>query len=267
MSRYHATGIHPNTMTLRTAIAPERDAVLGHDLYARLSNAAAVRTFMELHVYAVWDFMSLLKALQARLTSVATPWQPTGDPGVRRLINEIVLVEESDVLASGRCLSHFELYLDAMKQAGARTDGIERFIADVGTAGVIRALAGDGVPEAARRFVSWTWSVVHHSPVHVQAAVFAFGREDLIPSMFEQVEALDHRDGSFGLFLDYLERHIEVDADEHTPAALRMLSVLCGEDPRRWAECTEAVRKSLVQRRRLWDDVSAALDAAAPAAA
>jgi hypothetical protein len=262
MNRYDADGVHPDTLALRAAITPERDTVLGHRLYAQLSEPAAVRTFMESHVYAVWDFMSLLKALQRGLTSVSAPWQPTGDQLVRRLINEIVLIEESDMFDDGRCLSHFELYLDAMREAGASTDGIERFLADVDTMGVPAALAGDAVPESARRFVSWTWSVVEDSPVHVQAAVFAFGREDLIPGMFEQVQALHRRDGNFGLFLDYLERHIEVDADEHTPMALRMLGVLCGSDPVRWAECTTAVRISLAERSRLWDGVSAALAAA-----
>jgi hypothetical protein len=262
MSRYHANDIHPNTGALRAAIAEERDAVLGHSLYSRLSSTEAVRTFMEQHVYAVWDFMSLLKALQGRLTSVELPWRPTGDPGVRRLINEIVLIEESDVFDDGRCLSHFELYLDAMRQAGARTDGIEGFLAEVGVNGVSRALATADIPAASRQFVSWTWSVVNDAPIHVLAAVFAFGREDLIPGMFEQVKLLDGRDGNFGLFLDYLERHIEVDAGEHTPMALRMLSVVCGSDPRRWSECAEAVRLSLEERRRLWDGVAMSLDAA-----
>jgi len=53
---------------------------------------------------------------------------PTGSPRVRRLINEIVLGEESDTTEAGEATSHFELYLEAMKEAGADTLPVERFI-------------------------------------------------------------------------------------------------------------------------------------------
>ena len=260
MNRYLSNETHPNIPMLRDAVSRERDSVVGHQLYSQLNCPAAVRSFMELHVYAVWDFMSLLTALQQRLTCIQVPWRPRGDPGVRRLINEIVLIEESDTLEGGRCSSHFELYLDAMRQAGARTDTVERFLLELERTTVTEALVAAGVPTAARRFVQSTWTVIEGAPVHALAATFAMGREDLIPSMFEQVEVLNRREaGKFSLFLDYLERHIEVDAEEHTPMAFRMLSILCGSDEQRWQDCAAAVRRALRERRALWDAASVAI--------
>lgn len=70
------------------------------------------------HIYAVWDFMSLLKALQRHLTCVDVPWVQVGGSQARRLVNSIVLDEESD-LETGP-VSHYELYLSAMEEIGVR---------------------------------------------------------------------------------------------------------------------------------------------------
>jgi hypothetical protein len=100
-----------------------------HPLYSSLQGPAEVRIFQQHHVYCVWDFMTLLKALQRRLTCVDLPWLPTPDPAARRLVNEIVLGEESDEDGAGGHCSHFELYLGAMRDAGADTEPIETFLA------------------------------------------------------------------------------------------------------------------------------------------
>jgi hypothetical protein len=89
---------------------------------------------MESHVFAVWDFQSLLKAMQQRLTCTTIPWVPTPDPEARRLVNEIVLDEESDELPEGGAASHFELYLEGMRAAGADTGPIDRMIEALRTA-------------------------------------------------------------------------------------------------------------------------------------
>jgi hypothetical protein len=211
---------------------------------------------MEHHVFAVWDFMSLLKTLQRRLTCVQVPWVPSGSTSSRRLINDIVLVEESDELGNG-FISHFELYLDGMRQAGADTSRIDAFIGLLRAGQPVLAAAKEaGVPEPSAEFMAATWELIESAPVHCQAAAFAFGREDLIPSMFDQVATLNAGFGALSTFVDYLRRHIQVDAEEHTPMAMQMLADLCGDDDEKWAQCEETINLALEARTRLWDGIS-----------
>ncbi|MGW3669490.1 DUF3050 domain-containing protein [Streptomyces sp. NPDC005141] len=259
MSRYEWDGTNPAVETLKEAVEPSRQKVLGHPVYHQLNSVDAVVTFMEHHVFAVWDFMSLLKSLQRRLTCVEVPWLPSAATGSRRLINDIVLVEESDELGEG-FISHFELYLDGMRQSGADTTRIDTFLALLRQGRPVPAALDEaGVPRSVTEFVGTTWEFIEHSPVHCQAAAFAFGREDLIPDMFDQVAALNAGHGSLSTFVDYLRRHIQVDAEEHTPMAMQMLADLCGDDAAKWAECQETVDRALAARTVLWNGISDAI--------
>jgi hypothetical protein len=267
MSRYDWGRRHPGVDRLEAQIAPARAGVVGHRLYPALDGIAAIRVFQEHHVFAVWDFMSLLTSLQRSLTCVELPWVPTGPPGSRRLINDIVLVEESDELRGGYA-SHFELYLEGMVQSGADTGPIDAFISLLRQGRpVLRALADAGAPPPAAAFAALTWRLVETAPVHARAAAFAFGREDLIPDMFEQVLDVNERVGGLDAFVDYLARHIEVDGEQHTPMAMQMLADLCGDDEAKWQECARTVNLALAARARLWDGIADAIGRRVPVAA
>ncbi|MFI1580258.1 DUF3050 domain-containing protein [Embleya sp. NPDC020630] len=250
--------------------APVRQRVLRHTVYRELTDLAAIRVFMEHHVFAVWDFMSLLKSLQRRLTCVEVPWVPRGDAEIRRMVNEIVLGEESDTTSLGP-LSHFELYLAAMDGAGADTRPARRFLGLIADGvPVPEAVGACGAPAGAAAFVCRTWQVVAHAPLHCVAASFALGREELIPRMFDHLTTLDDmHDGRLAVFREYLARHIEVDGDDHGPMALRLLAQLCaaGPDPARaWRESAGTVTVSLRARADLWDAVRDAVAAGRAAA-
>ncbi|OLB80361.1 MAG: heme oxygenase [Actinobacteria bacterium 13_2_20CM_2_71_6] len=259
MSRYDWGQRHPGIDRLEKQIDEARSRVVTHPLYANLDTHEAIVTFMEHHVFAVWDFMSLLKSLQRNLTCVELPWVPTGPTGSRRLINDIVLVEESDELQGG-FISHFELYVAGMAESGADTSVINGFI-DLLRHGrpVQDALTEVAVPGPSAEFVNLTWGFIESAPVHSQAAAFAFGREDLIPDMFQQVIAVKERGNKLDTFVDYLARHIEVDGEEHTPMAMQMLADLCGDDEAKWQDCAQTVNLALAARARLWDGILAAI--------
>ena len=264
MPRYDWGQTHPGIERLNAATEAARQRVTSHAIYQSLDTIEAVNTFMEHHVYAVWDFMSLLKSLQRQLTCVELPWVPSGPAGSRRLINDIVLVEESDELGGG-FISHFELYLHGMRQSGADTGGIDALL-DLLRAGtpVREALVSAGVPAPSAEFTRTTWGFIEQAPVHCQAGAFAFGREDLIPDMFDKVIKVSARYGDrLSTFCDYLARHIEVDGEQHTPMAMQMLADLCGDDDTKWQECADTINRALAARARLWDGILAAIESGA----
>ena len=216
------------------------------------------------HVYAVWDFMSLLKSLQRNLTCTNVPWVPVGNAQTRYLINEIVLGEESDVDENGIRTSHFELYLKAMQQAGSDTTAISQLVSNIKEGMTLEeCLEQDGVPEASGAFVKNTFSVIATGNVSLQAAVFTFGREDLIPGMFISFvnELNKSTDNKLSTLKYYLERHIEVDGDHHSHLGFEMTAELCGNDDAKWSAATAAIKDALEHRIKLWNAIADAIKA------
>lgn len=249
---------------LKDFIDPVRRRLIAHPIYQAVQTPSALRIFMAYHVYAVWDFMSLLKALQQSLTCVDVPWVPRGNANTRYLINEIVVGEESDVDEEGRRVSHFELYLRAMKEAGASLEASGRFVGAVSEGVAVRdAIAGLVPQEPVRKFLHFTFDTIFSGEVSRIAAVFTFGREDLIPDLFLPiVQDLSREKPGFETFRYYLERHIEVDGGHHSHLAMEMLEELCGDDDVKWSLAGDAARAALESRIVLWDGVVAAIEEA-----
>ncbi len=241
---------------LNTQLEPLRKQIVAHSLYNNVHSVQDLTVFMQYHVFAVFDFMSLLKALQNMYTQTHVPWTPKGDPKIRRFINEIVLGEESDLDAQGNTMSHFEMYLQAMQQANANTQSIESFIGALNQQkNISEALQIAQAPQAIKDFVNFTFSIINTNEAHKIAAVFTFGREDLIPNMFlSLVKNIQNQVANkLDKFVYYLERHIELDGDEHGPIALQMISELCGDDANKWEDCLQVSKQALLHRKQLWD--------------
>ncbi|MFT5284408.1 MAG: hypothetical protein ACI8TQ_000564 [Planctomycetota bacterium] len=252
-------------LEMELGLEPCRELLRSHRIYDLISGPASVRRFMEAHVFAVWDFQSLLKSLQSFLTCVEVPWVPTADPMSRRLINEIVLSEESDDAPAGGYLSHYELYLQAMEEAEASTASIQEFVRELSRgSSVAAALENPTIPNGVKPFVTKTMSFIASGQAHIVASAFAYGREEAVPIMFaELVETLSTTaPAAWGTFRYYLERHIGLDSDEHGPQAKYLVRRLCGDDPKLWAEALEAARSALDTRIQLWDDLAEQLVAA-----
>lgn len=246
-----------NTDNIYQSIQPQREILLNHPLYGQIKTIDDLKIFLEGHVYAVWDFMSLLKALQIKLTCTSTPWIPIGNPQIRYLINEIVLAEETDVDQAGNRLSHYEMYIDAMTDLGADISLIEGLISELETKDIFEAIDQLSIHQNTKAFLQFTFEVIQKGKPHEIAAAFTFGREDLIPDMFTSI--LRNFQANFpdniGKLIYYFERHIELDGDEHGPMAMKMIDELCGDDQQKWAEVEVISIQALQKRIGLWDGI------------
>jgi hypothetical protein len=246
---------------LQERIAPLREALLHHPIYTEVDSLDRLRQFMQMHVFAVWDFMSLVKRLQNEVTCRSLPWLPPTKAQVARFANEVVLGEESDMGPDGKPASHFELYLSAMDEIGADTAVVRSFVDKLvrGEQWPV-ALKELGVPPGITDFVKGTVQCAIHGSVVEVASYFFFGREDVIPEMFKRLLKLwDHGAVEVPYFAYYLKRHIELDGDSHGPWAREMLMTLAGRDERSWKQATCAAERAITSRIKLWDSVLAQL--------
>ena len=233
-----------------------RSRLISHPLYESLDSKKKLICFMENHVFAVWDFMSLIKSLQKNLTCVNVPWTPNSNNFAGKLVNEIVLAEESDIDLNNNPKSHFELYLDSMQLLGANTKLINSFIEEINlTKSYEQSVKKVNIAVELKEFMDFTFKIINSNKNHVIASVFTFGREDLIPDMFIEIVKKLSKEESIkaDLLIYYLERHIELDADEHGPMALKMIQNLCGNNDEKWKEATDSSLEALEMRIKLWD--------------
>lgn len=239
-------------------IVAKQHVLESHPVFSSIRDIEDLRLFMSWHVFAVWDFMSLLKQLQRKLTTIDLPWVPPGNPLAARLINEIVLGEECDDMPGGGHLSHYEMYLLAMKEIGASTEQIEDFVQRIraGTS-VEAALTAVNADPAIRRFVASTLNTASKGSVHHVLGSFFFGRENVIPAMFRSLLAnwrMDEKDAP--IFVYYLNRHIELDGDSHGPAAWKIINELAGNDPTAIAQIKSSAEEAIAARIGLWDGLA-----------
>lgn len=232
-----------------------------HPVFSAICNIHDLRVFMSWHVFAVWDFMCLVKRLQRELTSTDEVWLPPSIPLASRLINEIVLSEESDEMPGGSYKSHFELYLLAMKEIGADTRQIEHFISLLRQGeSVERALDLAPASYPIHRFVHSTMRTVTDGNVYQVLGSFFFGREHVIPEMFRSLLenwSMDESDAQ--MFVHYLNRHIELDGETHGPAAARIMNDLTQGNEHALRQLEHAAADAIDARIRLWDSLLEAM--------
>jgi len=238
-------------------LEPLKNRLRNHSLYSKIKDVDDLNIFSNAHVYAVWDFMSLLKFLQINLTSISIPWFPSKNTTTAKLINEIVAGEETDEDQEGQPVSHFEMYIDSIEEFGLNTSEI---INNLNTLNNIETINKDieklNIKSYVKDFLKFTFSVIKRGKIHEVASVFTFGREDLIPDMFiPLIEGINSENNDLNKLIYYFKRHIEVDGDMHGPMSMEMLSYLCNNDPSKISESALIAEKALLARISLWDGI------------
>ena len=253
-----------NIEYIEAKIKSHRDKLLNHRLYSNIERIEDLQIFTENHIYAVWDFMSLLKALQIKLTCTKTPWVPNNNSQTAYLINEIVLAEETDVNQLGERKSHYELYIDAMIDIGAKIKFPIKNINEIASSkNVFASIDSLKLHKNIKEFLQFTFSVIEEGKPHKIAAIFTFGRENLIPNMFNEILRefeKNIKDKDISKLIYYFERHIELDEDEHGPMALEMVSMLAENDQKKWDEIEKISIEALEKRILLWDAINDQLE-------
>ncbi len=251
------TSNNPNIRRISNNLSDLRSILKSHDLYKSLHSLEDVKIFMENHVFAVWDFMSLLKSLQLELTSISVPWLPNGNPILARFINEIVLGEESDLNEKGEPKSHFEMYLESMDQINAHKSEIESLINNIKLGKNLEtSVQSLNIHNSVKSFVQYSFEIINSKQIHKIASAFTYGREDIIPDMFIAIiNEVDPENTKYPKLRYYFDRHIEIDGDLHGPLAHKMLIELCGNDQNKWDEVYIVGRTCLENSVKLWDAV------------
>ncbi len=243
-------------------LTKQQQSLHQHRVFQLLQDPRDLQVFMSWHVFAVWDFMTLVKRLQRELTVVELPWTPPANAQAARLINDIVLGEESDLAPDGCALSHYELYLQAMQEVGANSSAIEQFVQQLQAGSSLeQALENPAIPPALCQFVEHTLNVAMHGSLPEVLGNFFFGREDVIPRMFQSLLDQWHiRESDAPVFVYYLQRHIELDSDEHGPAARQLIDEFCADDPQALQQLVQAAESAIEARRLLWDAVADSIE-------
>ena len=240
-----------------------RQRLDNHPIYRTVDNVQHLRCFMEHHVYSVWDFMSLVKAIQDVIAPAGHPWLPGQDESLRRFINDVVLGEESDEWTrDGKTIyiSHFRLYQHAMQEVGADVGRSNGFLNLVASAGIDAALSAKIAPHAARKFMRSTFDCLASGKPHQIMASLAVGREHIIPSMFRALlREMAIPESAAPAFHYYLNRHVHLDEDHHGPMSIRLLETLCAGDTQRIAEAQAAAETAIAERIAFWDGVMEAM--------
>ena len=231
----------------------------------RIKTLDQLRLFMEHHVFAVWDFMLLLKSLQQQIVPSGAPWLPPKHPGIAGLVNALVAEEECDCLPAELGgpihLSHFSIYHRAMKEIGANTLAIDAVLSTAQRNGLDHALLHPLIPAPSKVFIRSTLDIIESGHAHLMAAAFCYGRECLVPDLFKQLQTqIDQQSFHAPTLAWYLHRHIMLDGDSHGALAQRMVQELCDNDPRRIQDVKDVETRVLVQRNDFWTSIAQALD-------
>jgi len=244
-------------MLIEKKVSGLQERLTSHSIYSDIRTLDELRIFMSAHVFAVWDFMSLAKRLQNELSCTKLPWMPSKNTSAARLINEIIFYEETDLDYNEKPTSHLEMYLSAMDEIGADSTLFKNFIGYFNSGIKLpQALAQAKVPDYIADFVIGNITCAISGQKEEVASNFLFGREDAIPSMFTlflEKWAIDK--SKIPALAYYLERHIDLDGDEHGPAAHKILSELIADDQEKENRAIQAAISAIGSRIDFWDGI------------
>ena len=233
-----------------------KQKIIAHPLFANKLEPRHICKFMESHIFAVWGFMSILKSLQKLITPNNLPWMPNKNTknGLVNFVNEIILCEESDFIEGIGFISHYEIYLLAMDNMGAKRDQLDKLTSRITDKGYNKIYIDDiDASEEVKSFLKHDLDVSMNGTLPEIIGAFTLGREKVIPNMFSYILPAIKETTTSKYFVTYLKRHIDVDGDRHGPLSLKLLNASCDKKQLSLAYATAI--KSLELRLSVWDKI------------
>ena len=230
--------------------------ITAHPLFANKLEPKHMCKFMESHIFAVWGFMSILKSLQKMITPNSLPWMPNKNTknGLVNFVNEIILCEESDFIEGIGFISHFEIYLLAMENMGAKTDQLNKLTSRITDKGYNEIYLDDvDTSDEVKSFLKHDLEVSMRGTLPEIIGAFTLGREKIIPNMFGYILPAIKETSTSKYLITYLERHIDIDGDRHGPLSMKLLNASC--DKEQLSIAYAAAIKSLELRLLVWDKI------------
>jgi hypothetical protein len=108
--------------------------------------------------------------------------------------------------------------------------------------------------EVVAKFVEYNIKTAITKPITDVVAIFYFGRENLIPQMFERF--INQSSIKSTQYLKYyLQRHIEIDSEDHGPKMLKLLNFVTNNNTQNIKNCINIGIDSIIKRTELWDNI------------
>jgi hypothetical protein len=175
--------------------------------------------FMENHIYSVWTFMCLLKTLLNKLEienkNQNNLWHPSYNNALFRVLQEIIIEEQTDIIENN-VYSHLELYIKSMKEIDAETSPIEWLLFQIENQINIseKSILKMNIPNNTKIFILNHLFIIENWSFDDLLTYFAYGRELLIPSIFEPILLnIESNSLDYPMLKLYLKKHIEIDKE------------------------------------------------------
>lgn len=240
-----------------------KSELAAHCLYTKLQHMEDIHIFMEHHVFAVWDFMSLAKALQLHLDATQVIEKQTDNSKILGFVNGILTGGETDPNKKEIVLSHLEMYLELMDEIGANTTNIKKLIAS-SAAGldIHEAMQIAQLTDEQQRILNFTQTIIATNEIHKIAVAATLVPEGMISNRFLKIlKETEERDNLLvPKFKNYLNRYKAIDGNDYGLLSLEMVTHFCDSDGKKWVDILDIAMKTLSHRIYLWDAIVDEID-------
>ena len=247
----------------QNSIAPFNSKLINHKIYGQISDMRKTKIFMESHVFSVWEYLTMLKALQRELATRDISFLHENVPDLPYLINQIVLNEEIEEESRGEYLSAmglYQLYINSMDEIGADSNPIKYFVdcikVNKNWNNTIRDTITrfDNIPIQTYEYLNYNLKMIELSEIHELAGIFFFGREDINSKFILLIKSNIEHEKSLSNLKNIIKRHVDDDSKNKNPILGEYINnILCKDDDKKWKKVEISVIEAIKKRIELWD--------------